>query len=72
MPSSAEELCVLISQVNVWIEASALTGNCFVVFQNSIEFTLSIPSCIELIAQYSKRPGLIVGGGTVLNTEQVE
>lgn len=39
---------------------------------NSIEFTLSIPSCIELIAEYSKRPGLIVGGGTVLNTEQAE
>ena len=39
---------------------------------SSIEFTLSIPGCVELIAEFAQRPGLIVGGGTVLNTKDAE
>jgi 2-dehydro-3-deoxyphosphogluconate aldolase / (4S)-4-hydroxy-2-oxoglutarate aldolase len=37
-----------------------------------IEFTLSIPGAIELIAEFSQRPDLIVGAGTVLTEEQVD
>lgn len=35
-----------------------------------IEFTLSIPGANELIAEFSQRPGLIVGAGTVLTVEE--
>lgn len=31
-----------------------------------IEFTLSIPGALELVAEFSGRPGLVVGVGTVL------
>ncbi len=37
-----------------------------------IEFTLSIPGAIELIAEFSRRPDLIVGAGTVITEEQVD
>lgn len=37
-----------------------------------IEFTLSIPGALELIAEFSQRPNLIVGAGTVLTVEQVD
>jgi len=35
-----------------------------------IEFTLTIPGAYELIQDYSRREGLIVGAGTVLDDEQ--
>ena len=38
----------------------------------SIEFTLSIPGALELISEYSKKPGLLIGVGTVLTVEQAE
>ena len=38
----------------------------------SIEFTLSIPGCLALISEFCSRPGLLVGGGTVLSVEQAE
>ena len=38
----------------------------------SVEFTLSIPNALELIAHYSKQPDLVVGAGTVLSIEEAE
>ena len=38
----------------------------------SVEFTLSIPNAIELIADYSSRPGLVIGAGTILTVAQAE
>lgn len=35
-----------------------------------IEFTLSIPGAMELIAEFSRKPGLVVGAGTVLTVEE--
>ena len=35
-----------------------------------IEFTLSIPGAVELIAEFSRKPGLVVGAGTVLTVEE--
>ena len=35
-----------------------------------IEFTLTIPGALELVAEFSRRPGLLVGAGTVLTTAQ--
>ncbi len=35
-----------------------------------IEFTLSIPGAFELIEEFSKREGVLVGAGTVLEVEQ--
>ena len=37
-----------------------------------VEFTLSIPGALELIAEFSARDGLIVGAGTVLTVEEVD
>lgn len=37
-----------------------------------IEFTLSIPGAVDLIAEFSKRAELIVGAGTVLTVEEVD
>ncbi len=37
-----------------------------------IEFTLTIPGACELIKDFSTRDGVIVGAGTVLNTEEAE
>lgn len=34
-----------------------------------IEFTLTVPGALELIADFSKRQGLVVGAGTVLTVE---
>ncbi len=34
-----------------------------------IEFTLTVPGALELIADFSKREGLVVGAGTVLTVE---
>jgi 2-dehydro-3-deoxyphosphogluconate aldolase/(4S)-4-hydroxy-2-oxoglutarate aldolase len=36
-----------------------------------VEFTLTIPGALELIAEFSRRPGVLVGAGTVLTTAQV-
>merc|ERR1711939_866046 len=38
----------------------------------SLEFTLSIPGCHDLITEYSSRPGLLVGIGTVFTPEEAE
>lgn len=38
----------------------------------SVEFTLSIPNALDLIQEFSSRPGILVGGGTILTTEQAE
>lgn len=35
-----------------------------------VEFTLTTPGAIELIAEFSKREGVLVGAGTVLTVEQ--
>lgn len=35
-----------------------------------IEFTLSVPGAYELIQDFSRREGVVVGAGTVLDTEQ--
>ena len=37
-----------------------------------IEFTLTIPGVFELIQDFSKRSDVVVGAGTVLNTEDAE
>jgi Entner-Doudoroff aldolase len=37
-----------------------------------LEFTLTVPGAYELIQDFSQRPGLVVGAGTVLDTEQAE
>ncbi len=37
-----------------------------------IEFTLTIPSAFELIQEFSQRPGVVVGAGTVLTTQDAE
>ena len=35
-----------------------------------IEFTLTTPGAFELIAEFSRRPGVVVGAGTVLTTDE--
>jgi Entner-Doudoroff aldolase len=35
-----------------------------------LEFTLTTPGALELIAEFSKREGLVVGAGTVLTVEE--
>ena len=35
-----------------------------------VEFTLTTPGALELIADFARRPGLVVGAGTVLRVEQ--
>jgi len=35
------------------------------------EFTMNTPDALSLIGEFSTRPGLVVGAGTVLTTEQV-
>jgi 2-dehydro-3-deoxyphosphogluconate aldolase/(4S)-4-hydroxy-2-oxoglutarate aldolase len=37
-----------------------------------IEFTLTIPGALDLIEEFAARPGLVVGGGTVLTEEEAE
>ena len=37
-----------------------------------VEFTLTIPRVLELIADFSRRDGLIVGAGTVLTVEEAQ
>lgn len=37
-----------------------------------VEFTLNTPGALELIRTFSKRPGVIIGAGTVLSVEQVD
>jgi Entner-Doudoroff aldolase len=37
-----------------------------------LEFTLSVPGAIELIREFSKKPGVVVGAGTVLTVEEVD
>ena len=37
-----------------------------------IEFTLTTPGAVELIAEFSRRPGIVVGAGTVLTVGQAE
>ncbi|MBI4161406.1 MAG: bifunctional 4-hydroxy-2-oxoglutarate aldolase/2-dehydro-3-deoxy-phosphogluconate aldolase [Acidobacteria bacterium] len=35
-----------------------------------VEFTLTTPGALELIAEFSRRPGLVTGAGTVLTRQQ--
>ena len=35
-----------------------------------IEFTLTTPGAFELITEFSRRPGIVVGAGTVLTTDE--
>jgi 2-dehydro-3-deoxyphosphogluconate aldolase / (4S)-4-hydroxy-2-oxoglutarate aldolase len=35
-----------------------------------VEFTLTTPGALELVAEFAARPGLLVGAGTVLTPEQ--
>ena len=37
-----------------------------------IEFTLTIPNALELIQEFSQRPSVVVGAGTVLTTQDAE
>ena len=37
-----------------------------------VEFTVSTPGVYELIAEFARRPGILVGAGTVLDLETVE
>jgi 2-dehydro-3-deoxyphosphogluconate aldolase/(4S)-4-hydroxy-2-oxoglutarate aldolase len=37
-----------------------------------LEFTLTTPNALELIEEFARRPGLVVGAGTVLSLEQAE
>lgn len=38
----------------------------------SVEFTLSIPNALQLITEFSRKPGILVGVGTVLSPLQAE
>ncbi len=37
-----------------------------------VEFTLTIPRAFDRIAEFSKKPGIVVGAGTVLNVEDAK
>lgn len=37
-----------------------------------VEFTLTIPGALDLIAEFAARPGLVVGGGTVLTEAEAD
>jgi 2-dehydro-3-deoxyphosphogluconate aldolase/(4S)-4-hydroxy-2-oxoglutarate aldolase len=37
-----------------------------------LEFTLTTPNALGLIEEFARRPGLIVGAGTVLSTDQAQ
>lgn len=37
-----------------------------------IEFTLTTPGAFELIGEFARRPGIVVGAGTVLTTEDAD
>ena len=37
-----------------------------------VEFTLTIPGALDLIAEFSSRPGLVVGAGTVLSEAEAD
>lgn len=37
-----------------------------------LEFTLSVPGAVELIQEFSRKPGVVVGAGTVLTVEEVD
>ncbi len=37
-----------------------------------VEFTLTVPGAVELIGEFSQRPELVVGAGTVLTVEQAD
>lgn len=37
-----------------------------------VEFTLTIPGALDLIGEFSRRPELVVGAGTVLTTAEAE
>lgn len=35
-----------------------------------VEFTLTVPGALELVREFSQRPGIVVGAGTVLTREE--
>ena len=64
----AEKASAIIRTSNQKIAASAMEAAVRGGFR-VIEFTLTIPGAFELIADFSKREGLVVGAGTVLTVE---
>jgi Entner-Doudoroff aldolase len=38
----------------------------------SLEFTLTVPGALDLIEEFARRPGLVVGAGTVLEVDQAK
>ena len=65
---SKEKASAIIRTSNQKIAASAMEAAVRGGFR-IIEFTLTVPGALELIADFSKREGLIVGAGTVLTVE---
>jgi 2-dehydro-3-deoxyphosphogluconate aldolase / (4S)-4-hydroxy-2-oxoglutarate aldolase len=65
---SAEKASAIIRTSNQKIAASAMEAAVRGGFR-IIEFTLTVPGALELISDFSKREGLVVGAGTVLTVE---
>lgn len=65
---SKEKASAIIRTSNQKIAASAMEAAVRGGFR-IIEFTLTVPGALELISDFSKREGLIVGAGTVLTVE---
>jgi Entner-Doudoroff aldolase len=65
---SKEKASAIIRASNQKVAASAMEAAVRGGFR-IIEFTLTVPGAIELIADFSKREGLAVGAGTVLTVD---
>jgi 2-dehydro-3-deoxyphosphogluconate aldolase/(4S)-4-hydroxy-2-oxoglutarate aldolase len=65
---SKEKASAIIRTNNQKIAASAMEAAVRGGFR-IVEFTLTVPGALELIADFAKREGLVVGAGTVLTVE---
>lgn len=65
---SREKASAIIRTSNQRVAASAMEAAVRGGFR-IIEFTLTVPGALELITDFSKREGLVVGAGTVLTVE---
>jgi 2-dehydro-3-deoxyphosphogluconate aldolase / (4S)-4-hydroxy-2-oxoglutarate aldolase len=65
---SQEKASAIIRTSNQKIAASAMEAAVRGGFR-IVEFTLTVPGALELISDFSKRDGLVVGAGTVLTVE---
>src|SRR5262245_10834957 len=65
---SKEKASAIIRTNNQKIAASAMEAAVRGGFQ-IVEFTLTVPGALELISDFAKRDGLVVGAGTVLTIE---